>query len=705
MKADTLQLLGDLIGSNKVLFRIPVYQRNYDWSESNCNRLLDDIKAIIDTGEKHFLGTIVYMGTDGNDFVLHDYIIIDGQQRLTTVMILLKALYDIAETNGDDSTMSDIQDYLQNRNCQEDYKIKLKPIKSDNDQFMALLEKKDDELNDEGHIARNYVVCKERMESWVKNDCKAKDILRALHKLEIVGIALKQGEDDPQIIFESINSTGLELSNADLIRNFLLMSDHNQDQLFEDYWLPIEKALKKNTDYTDLNMFFSQYVIYKTSMPINEKRLYQSFVKLFKETGFTHESCLQELKYFSEIFQAFVDPSCKKYNARVRKYLQSLRVLKQTTCYPFLLHVFDDYENNVIDEEALENTVKFILTYLLRRAVCGVPTNTLRGLFIYLYSRVFKVSSNKKKYYESINKFLTTLTSRDLMPSEQEFKDSLLRGNLYGNSYLCRFLMMDIENGDSKEVLKADNLTIEHIMPQTLTMDWRKLVTEDEHETWINTLGNLSVTGYNSEMSNKKFSDKVKIIKENSKAVVLNQDVWDQETWTVDQIKARAKRLSKIVVDRYKVKKIDDPDIEFEYLTKISIADGYSAVTKKKLVSFTFNGETYRQNRYALMLLDVVKLLDELEPDKLEILAKENYSFNNTYKNRSHITMEAEKLRWPWEVRDGIFIEANLSAANIMHFIDSLMGEYQFDPAQFYVSIATDEPDDEDSNEEDEEEE
>lgn len=147
-------------------------------------------------------------------------------------------------------------------------------------------------------------------------------------------------------------------------------------------------------------------------------------------------------------------------------------MLNQTTCYPFLLHVFDDYHHNVIDEATVEKILHFILSYLLRRLVCGVPSNTLRGLFTYLYNRIFKVSSNKKKYYESLNKFLFTVSSKDVVPSAAEFERSLQRANIYGNNALCRFLLLDIENGDGKEVLQAENLTIEHIMPQTLSADW-----------------------------------------------------------------------------------------------------------------------------------------------------------------------------------------------------------------------------------------
>ena len=253
---------------------------------------------------------------------LREYIIIDGQQRLTTITLMLKALADVAKEKNDPRA-SEIESYLQNSFCEEQYKVKLKPIKSDKDQFFALLENKDDELDKEGHIYGNYILAKNRIERWIKSGACPDQILTAMHKLEIVAIVLTKGEDDPQIIFESINSTGLELSNAGLIRNFLLMNAVNQDDLFEKYWLPIEKSLKKGTDYTNLNLFFSQYLTFKTSGAIDANKVYQNFVAHFKDKGYTQESCLQELKYYSEIFTAFVYDN-NRYSKKVSKILRNL---------------------------------------------------------------------------------------------------------------------------------------------------------------------------------------------------------------------------------------------------------------------------------------------------------------------------------------------------------------------------------------------
>lgn len=697
MDAHKLWMLRDFIGTNKVLFRIPVYQRNYDWSESNCNRLLDDIYGIMQSGDKHFLGTIVFMAAKSGGFALQEYIIIDGQQRLTTLMLILKALSVVAESVGDDCYHEIEEQYLHNKFCDEEFKVKLKPIKSDSNQFLLLLEDKIDEMDEDTHIYHNFMLCKERFERWAERGINPSQVLDALTKLEIVEIVLTKGEDDPQVIFESINSTGLELSNADLIRNYLLMNADDQEKLYENYWLYIEKTLRNKMDYSNLDAFFMQYIVYKTSKPVNSRQLYNSFVKLFKDSGYSQESILKELRYYAEIFGAFVYGSTK-YSERINRLLYRLRVLNQTTCYPFLLHVFDDYHQGVIDEETVEKILQFILAYLLRRMVCGVPSNTLRGLFTYLYNRIFKVASNKQKYYETLNKFLFTVSSKDVIPSAGEFERALQKANIYGNNALCRFLLLDIENGDGKEILQAENLTIEHIMPQTLSADWSHIRPE-EHEEYLHTLGNLSVTGYNSELSNKSFAEKQDIIRENSKAVILNSDVLDKESWNIANIQVRAKRLAGIVMTRYKIDRIVDDSIEFEYIEMLTL-DNYDEVTGKKLVSFKLFGETYRQNKYALMLLDVIKLLDKKSPGKLQTLAENNYSFNSTKRKHVHLNIDGSGMRWPWKVTDGIYLEANLSAWSCIRFIENLLSEFGFEKDQFSFNIVAEEPSETNEDEE-----
>ncbi|RHB42004.1 DUF262 domain-containing protein [Enterocloster aldenensis] len=688
MNAGKLWLLREFIGTNKVLFKIPVYQRNYDWSEKNCNRLLDDTKRILETGKKHFLGTIVFMASKEHGFSLQEYTIIDGQQRLTTMMILLKALADAAE-GVDNICKSEINDsYIHNKYCEiEEFKVKLKPIKSDNDQFVALLKNKYDDIDPNSRIWANYQTCKNKIEKWMKNGISPGDILAALEKLEIVNIVLIEGEDDPQVIFESINSTGLELTHADLIRNYLLMNAKNQDFLYEDYWTCIEKMLKRGNDYSNLNLFFTQYLIYKTNTNVNLKYLYDEFLKMYKNEHFTQESILKELKYYADIFQAFVYDT-PKYPEEINQILKKIRQLNQSTCYPFLLHVFNDYEQKVITIDTLQRTLNLILSYILRRVTCGVPSNSLRGFFITLYGRIFKVTSNKSRYYESINKFLWSISSHDVIPSDSEFKRVLETSQIYPSKTLCKYLLMDIENGGSKEILNTDSLTIEHIMPQTLSSEWRYIKAED-HEKYLHVLGNLSVTGYNSELSNKSFSEKVELIQENSKAVILNKDIVDKTKWDIPEIKNRSKRLAGIIMKRYHIDKIDDPSIEFEYIKKITMEDDYNEVTGKKLLSFSFNGELYRQNKFTLMLLDMVKILDKQNPGILDTLADRDYSYTPKFK-RPYISRSTDNIIKPETLKDNIYIETRINPSGIMKFIESLIEEFKADKSTFSISVIAD---------------
>ena len=558
MDAGKLFILQKFIGQQDVLFKIPVYQRNYDWKQEHVRRLLEDIKTIIETGNKHFLGTIVHMA-DSSKLLgsVSQYIIIDGQQRLTTMMILLNALADVAKENGETEAETKINNqYLHNMYCTNaDVKVKLKPIKSDNEQFLALLNKQYDMMNQESHIYINYDLCKTELSRWVKNGITVQQILDALGLLEIVEITLDKGQDDPQIIFESINSTGLELTSSDLIRNFLLMNAENQDFLYENYWLYIENKLKDGEEYKNLNNFFMQYILYKTNKPVVERELYESFVSYYRENAFSQQSILEDLKYYSDIFAVFIGKDDADYSDDIRKSLANLRALKQTTCYPFMFSIFHDYKQHIITEEILAKTLNLLCVYLLRRIVCGVPSHSLRGLFIGLYKRIFKKPTNKNKYYESINKFLFTLNTTDVMPTEKEFQDALTTTSIYKNNALCNFLLFDIENSNRiKDKLNPDNnWSVEHVMPQHLGRGWEH-ISEEEHEKHVHRLGNLTLVTQegNSEMSNSPFATKKEIF-ELSRANYLNKDIKNKDKWTIADIIKRGDRLATKVMEQYKI--------------------------------------------------------------------------------------------------------------------------------------------------------
>lgn len=692
MKADTFNAIDRLFAPMQMILKIPVYQRNYDWTEANVKRLLEDINIVVQDKKPHFIGAIVYMESQNSDLGMPEYLIIDGQQRLTTITLLLQALRDLCGEN-DQRTADMIESFLTNKYSPDEYKIKLKPIKSDNIQYEALLNHKFDKIDQEGHVYKNYEVAKKTFASWINAGVIPQEILNALKQLQVVGIGLKKGEDDPQVIFESINSTGVALTNSDLIRNFLLMSDHDQDRLFEDYWLPIENALRRDNDNYQLDLFFRQYVIMKSHTTVAERKVYSTFITLFKENEYTHESALQELKKYVEIYSSFLYPEESSYSDEVKGYLADLKQLNQTTCYPFLMHLFADFENQVIDEQTLNKVLRLITIYLIRRSICNIPTNSLNGLFAYLYSRVFRISANKDKYYEALNKYLFAQNNKNAVPDDEQLRFALVHNNFYQNLPLSRLLMLDIENGDTKEKLSTGNLTIEHIMPQTLSKSWRQYISDKDHEEYVHTLGNLSITGYNSEMSNKSFEEKKKILKQNSRVQILNEDVVDKDKWTIQDITNRSKRLADILIKKYHIDQVVDPKIEFENVDKIYLSDP-GAATNRKPVSFTLEGSNYSVKTFKDITIKLINILDQDNPSRLVKLVGLNWkgNFDSPNANNKLIICRKEdidnKIKWHYaEVRDGVYVMVGGPAATIMHVLKELIDFYDINENDFSISV------------------
>lgn len=692
MNAGKLFILQKFIGQQDVLFRIPVYQRNYDWKQEHVRRLLDDIKTIVRTGKKHFLGTIVHMA-DSTTLLggVSQYIIIDGQQRLTTMMILLNALADVAEANDDAEVAKKINDqYLHNVYCTNmDLKVKLKPIKSDNDQFTALLKKQYNAMNEKSHIYINHELCKTELSKWVENDgITPKQILDALGLLEIVEIALDKGQDDPQIIFESINSTGLELTSSDLIRNFLLMNAENQDMLYENYWLYIENKLKDNEDYKDLNNFFMQYILYKTNKPVVERDLYESFVSYYKNNMFTQQSILEELKYYSDIFAVFIGKDDGAYSESVKTSLANLRALKQTTCYPFLFSIFHDYKKQVITEDILAKTLNLLCVYLLRRIVCGVPSHSLRGLFIGLYKRIFKKQANKNKYYESINKFLFTLNSTDIMPAEEEFKDSLVTTSIFKNNALCNFLLFDIENTNKiNDKLNPDNnWSVEHVLPQQLGRGWDH-ISEEDHEKYVHRLGNLTLITQegNSTMSNKPFLEKKDVFKL-SRANELNEDIKNKDKWTIKDIIDRGERLAEQVLKKYQIEECKDEDIQFDDYDVVTLEDDPRSVKGRYIYGYKYDNRLYKVDSFSDLLKDIVQKLNDSNPEVIKELPSNP---------ECSLIIDHKDDEKTWEIQPGVWVRSGFAANTIMQYINKLFNWCNKDKQSFELLLVVKPTDDE----------
>ena len=376
-------------------------------------------------------------------------------------MILIKALLDVAENVGD-SIVSELNDLLFNRHCEESNKLKLKPVKADDKQFQALMRNDTQYFDSNSNIIRNYNFFKRLIIDSVEKDYLLSDILEGMKKLEIVEIVLDKSQgDDPQVIFESINSTGLDLSLADKIRNYVLMDDEQQDELFERYWLPLEEKIGNGL----LAKYFITYLDYKVSDKISESNAYDQFKKYCRKNEISHENILKDLNKYAKYYSAFIG-KYNDYNYKINKLLEDFRAIDQSTLYPFLFDVFDDYEKNIINEQVLLKVLSFFRSYSVRRIVCERSSNSLKGLYKTLYSRLFKEKANYENYYETMYTFFATTNTKDKLVSDEEFFDSLVYKKLYAKKKVCKFILATIENEGSKEQLNMVSLTIEHIMPQ-----------------------------------------------------------------------------------------------------------------------------------------------------------------------------------------------------------------------------------------------
>ena len=679
-------LVQDLIEKNKRVFKTPVYQRNYDWRKDQCTKLYEDIISAFNNDRKHFLGTVVYIKGGENSSILDECLIIDGQQRITTIFILLRILFDFA-TDTQDSLVSELQDYLYNRNCDESLKLKLKPVKGDNDGFKKLMDGNIEKADPASNLARNYRLLYQQVLLSMKTGLTLRDILRGMKFLEIVEIILDTSQgDDPQTIFESINSTGLELSLADLVRNYLLMSDPNQDELFENYWLPMEQSV----GYDNLAEFFIHYLNLKSSEKITTKNAYLQFKRFFEENNYSHETMLRELQMYASYYSAFIGRE-DTYSHEINYYLLAFRLLDQSTYYPFMFHIFEDHQNQKIDEKTLVKVLRFLRSYAVRRIVCEIPSNSLKGLFQTAYSRMFKQENDIVNYYDVIGTFLLTLKTKDRMPRDEEFVDSLKLKNLYSKKKMCKYLLATIENEGSHEKVETESMTIEHVLPQKENSAvWKKEMGEDYSrifDTYLHTLGNLTITGHNSELGTRSFAEKKKIILNNSKANILNKQILSEDHWSENCIIKRAESLALLAVNYFDYENVSliNRAIESEDGKHFTLED-IGEVSHTTPYKFTFMGEMVAVKSHRDMLQKMMDLLFGLDPDCFDNLARVQYHPKSA--SHAYISFSATDLHSAGQIsKTDIYFEKHLSAISIMMFIKRMIEECQLDTDDFVFYI------------------
>lgn len=682
MQAGRIELM-ELIGTNQKIFKVPVYQRTYDWDVNHCVKLVNDIFKSIESNKKHFTGSIVYLNDRDltNDKVA---LLIDGQQRITTIVIILKIILVIAKKMNFRELTDELEkNYLYTKNQNLERVFKLIPTEEDQEQFELLMNDKIDEMNHTHGMYKNYHAMFEIISNKLIEDRSITlDFYNAMiNKLVIIEISLTKGVDDPQEIFESINSTGLELSKSDLIRNFLLMSASEQDHLYRTYWKTLDRLFESN----ELEDFVFNFLMHKLGRVINSKDIYRIFVTLFENANYTRQSMLEELNEIAKIYELFIRIS-RHYSEAINQEMKNLRDIEQSTPYPFLFKVFDDFNDEIIDENELLKVLKFLTNYHIKRLVVGSRSSSLRGFYVNLYKRIFSIEKNKENYYDSIATYFHELKTSDAVPSDSQFNRQLQSIDIYNQRKLTKFLLASIENHGSKELLNTDTLSIEHVMPQTLDTQWSKMIGDDieVHEKYLHTIGNLTLTGYNSDLGNKSFQKKREMYLEFSKAQRLNLDIVNQNTWGKKQIIDRAERLSGLIISNFKAPDYTRRNIRFEPVQEHDFSSEYDDIIGQQLYSYKFiNMEVERKkDTFRWMLIDVIKELDAMDSRIMDDVAK-NF-FNPWPVGRKDILTDQkpEKLK-NFKIRDHLYLVGYLTAPGCVYSIRKLMDLYSIPKEQF----------------------
>ena len=549
MKATEANFLGFLKRSPQ--FVIPIYQRTYSWTERECGQLWEDILRTggSDAIPAHFTGSIVYIEKGLYQVTSQSsLLVIDGQQRLTTVMLILEAL---GRHVGDGEPVDGFSAkklrsyYLLNPLEEGERGFKLLLTQTDKQSLLALMQQKPEPTESSLRISQNFAFFQEQVRSLEATGLAL--LCKGLAKLTIVDIALSRDQDNPQLIFESMNSTGRELSQADLIRNFILMGlePTHQTGLYEEHWRPMEIAFGQEAYGTHFDGFMRHYLTFKTGEIPNVRAVYEAFkghARSPEVAAAGVDALVADVHTYAGYYCAMALD--KEDDIELASAFRDLRELKVDVAFPFLLELYDDYVQGRIPKEDFVQAVRLVEAYVFRRAVCAIPTNSLNKTFA-----SFGRALRKDRYIQSIQAHLLTLPSYRRFPGNEEFRRELSARDLYNfprRSYWLRRL----ENQGRKERVPVDEYTIEHIMPQNenLSAAWREALGPEwkqVHERWLHTLGNLTLTGYNSEYSDRPFCEKRDMqggFKESP--LRLNERLGALDTWNEDTIQERAEQLA-----------------------------------------------------------------------------------------------------------------------------------------------------------------
>lgn len=614
MEAKKTKLENLFIGDD-TSYIIPVYQRNYSWTNKQCKQLFQDLLSIIETDREHFFGSVVLCHIKHNMWS-----VIDGQQRLTTVSLIWLAMSKLIN-DGIKQASSTLTDNIHNKfsyESLEDGSIKprLVHVEKDKSAFAALIEGNEDAFEKDSFITQNFYLFYE----WIKNsEHSLTDFYNAIKNLMMVQIEVET-KDKPQLIFESLNSTGLALTDGDKIRNFILMNleTNLQKAYYKNYWIDIEKYSNYSGNQKDaqgaVTLFVRDYMTAQTTRIPALRDVYFKFKEFTSHKGLTPEELLGEMKTYSRYLFEIENAATK--SSKLNLVLLRLALLEMTVCHPFELKLLDSFYSNKIDEEELCKVLVVVESYIFRRLICDVQTNGLNKIFASLYDVAEKlVQKAHISFYEAICYLLTSRNGSGRFPSDAEFMAALATKNIYkmrAKNKIYTFYRLNAGNnieGDTSvidKMLPDENgnvvLSIEHVMPQTLNADWKKSLGGEQkairlQEIWEHTIANLTLTGYNSSYSNSSFMTKLKLQTESGLGIGfkysplhINEFIKQQTSWGEEQLEARLGELQSEAIEIWKlpISKYKPTVKETESLT---LEDESEDFTNTAFIDCYINGE------------------------------------------------------------------------------------------------------------------
>lgn len=656
MTAHALTMEEFLYNEKKTRFVIPVYQRNYDWTRGQCTQLMHDIlKAGADDGGVHFIGSIVYI-QDGTytSTDIKNLVIIDGQQRLTTLTLIYVALYRFAKQINDDGLAAKIKRYLINGSSPS-AALKLK-LTEHHDKALRFLWTNDPiaEYLESSNVIENfkYIAGSINQETY---QC----VLNGLSKLLFVEISLERGKDDPQRIFESLNSTGLELSQADLIRNYILMNlDYNeQERVYNTYWDFIEKHASfesscELSNESKVSDFIRDYLTLKNKKIPNKGNVYAEFKT--KYPSFDNlDRALTPIKQYAKHYYKLINPE-REPDKEIQEELKSINRLESTVAYPFLLQIYNDYANRVIEKAVFIEILKLIQSFILRRFITGLPTNALNKIFMNLYEKV-----DKTNYLYSIQRALVRLRGSQEFPTNEEVIKELQFKDMYYTikKSNIRYILEKLENHHNTEKVVIQDLTIEHIFPQNSDKtSWEETLDKEEYalmkEKYLHTISNLTLSGNNGKLGNKLFQEK-KHLKDagyQDSRLWLNKYLASIDAWNIEALEERFNIIKARFLEIWTY-----PDVRFDAVSAEGEVTVFEAgdPTGRKLEYVIFRDKKIRIRTVTELYREVVKQLFESQP---------NTFFITDLADTLSLTRKEDKdtLRHPLEITDSWFIESNM---------------------------------------------